>query len=194
MVVHDNHPSAIHVVEHIAGNQFTTSQFQRQTREFWVRIIVGIGKMVQQALSSSLRLCRFGQPNNGFHRLHLAEERTDTAKIVVSPMLEQASRLGSDLPLVWMQSPPLVHMLAQFIDEWGGIILLRCGRNSFSFVEHHLQLSSGFFSFLWLWNRRDELSPATAFSNLLGRLSALVEFPVTSRVLVRRIEDRAIEK
>ena len=187
MIVGDDDLGAIHVVQHIARNQFTTGviavrvvglehaqtifdrearrhdekatretfalrsahrvdglpgdqhrhnrgfsracgQLQSEAHEFRVGIIVGIREVVQKAFPGLPCLWRdLGQPNDSFHRLHLAEEGPDIAELVMSPMLEQASRLRGDLPLVWMQSAPLVHMLAQFIDDRGGIILLRGG-------------------------------------------------------------------
>lgn len=104
-------------------------QLQRQTHEFRVRVVVRVGEMVEKAFANPPGLRgNLSQPNNGFRRFHLAEERADTTKVVLSPMLKETSRLGSDLPLIWLQSPPLVHMLAQFVDDRRRIILLCGGR------------------------------------------------------------------
>jgi hypothetical protein len=40
-----------------------------------------------------------GQPDRGLRGLDLAEERTHAAELVVAPVLQQAGRLGRDLPL-----------------------------------------------------------------------------------------------
>jgi len=58
-------------------------------------------------------VCNLGKPDQGFHRLHLAEEWTDAAEYVVPPVLKQASRFRGDLPLILIgQRAPNVHALA----------------------------------------------------------------------------------
>ena len=67
--------------------------------------------MVEDALAC-LRLGRdFGQPDGRLGRLDLAEERADAAELVMPPVLEQARRLGRDLPLALGQFAPLVYVL-----------------------------------------------------------------------------------
>ena len=47
-----------------------------------------------------LRLGRdLGQPDGRFHGFDLAEERADTAELVMPPVLKQPGRFGSNLPL-----------------------------------------------------------------------------------------------
>src|SRR5581483_11245058 len=126
--------------------------------EFRVGIVVRVGEMVKKAFASPHRLWSYlDQPDGSFHCLYLAEEGPDVVELVMSPVLEQASGLRGDLPLVRMQRPPLVHVLAQFIDDWGGIILLRGGRNPLAFVENECLLSNRSFLLLRLRDRRNEL-------------------------------------
>ena len=56
-------------------------------------------KMIQHTFASC-RLGRdLGEPNRGFRRFDLAEERPHAAELVVSPMLQEPGGLGCDLPL-----------------------------------------------------------------------------------------------
>ena len=86
---------------------------------------VGAGQMVEKSLAA-LGLGRdLGQPDRGFHRLDLAEERANAAELVMPPVLEQAGRFRRDLPLVGIrQGPPLIHALTQLVDDRGRVVLL----------------------------------------------------------------------
>jgi hypothetical protein len=58
-------------------------------------------------------------------------------------MLEQPTGLGVDLPLVRMgQLPPLIHKLAQLVDDRSRIVLLSSRRKPFSLVKNELLLLS----------------------------------------------------
>jgi len=46
----------------------------------------------------------FTQPDGGLHGLHLAEERAHTSECEMTPVLQQASRFRSDLPLIRISS------------------------------------------------------------------------------------------
>jgi hypothetical protein len=79
------------------------------------------------------------------------------------------------------------------VDDRGRIVLLFGCREILALVKDEPLLGRSFLLF-WLWDGRDELGASPAFDDPLRRLAGLVEFPVTGRVFVRRIENRAIKK
>ena len=82
-------------------------------------------EMVKQALPVLGLRRDLGQPDRGFHRLDLAEERADAAELVMAPVLKKPRGLRRDLPLVGIgQGSPGVHVTAHLIDDRGGIVLL----------------------------------------------------------------------
>jgi len=110
-------------------------------------------------------------------------------------MLQQAGRFGSYLPQVGVgQSPPVFHMLAEFIDDGIRIISLPCIRKPLRVIGEEFCLVAIVFPFLRLRDRRNELSTPAALDNLLGRLSLGIKLPVLLWARIRRIQDRAIEK
>ncbi len=179
---------------HDGGLARAGGQLQREAHQFRIGVSVGVGQVVEQALSR-LRLRRdLGQPDGRLGRLHLAEERAHAAEIVMAPVLKQAGRLRRHLPWTLRQRPPLVHVLAHFVDDRGGIVLLLLRGKPLAFVEHDVLLCGHGSAFLRLRNRRNELRPATVFENLLCRLAALIKFPVPPRRLIGRVEDGVIEE
>ena len=136
------------------------------------------------------------EPDGGFHRLHLAEERPDVAELVLPPMLQQAGRFGRDLPLIGMrQAAPLIDLLPHGVDHGCCMFILLCLRGQpFAFVEHELLLCVGAFALPGLGNRRDKLCAAAALDNLLGRLPLVIKLPVPRRVGIGRVQDRMVEK
>ena len=69
-----------------------------------------------------------GQPDGGFDRLDLAEERADAAELVMPPVLQQASRFRRYLPFTWIrQRSPSVHMASYLVDDRGRVVLLLLG-------------------------------------------------------------------
>ena len=68
--------------------------------------------MIQELLTPNQVGCNFGAPDNGFCGFDLAEERTDVAELVMSPVLQQACCLRGNLPLADRELPPSVHQLA----------------------------------------------------------------------------------
>ena len=126
---------------HDGGLARAGGQLQREPHQFGVGVFVRCREMVEQALAV-LGLGRdLGQPDRGFHRLHLAEERADAAELVMAPVLKQAGRLRRDLPLIGIgQGPPCVHMTADLIDDRSGIVLLLLGRKPLAFVEDKSRL------------------------------------------------------
>ncbi len=110
-------------------------------------------------------------------------------------MLEQASRLWRDLPLTGTrQGAPGVHMSSNFLNEGGDVVLLLLRGKPIAFVENKCLLCGRLLPLLWFRDRRNEFGPASALDGLLSRLATRIEFPVASRVFVRRIEDGMVEK
>src|SRR5206468_3028356 len=99
-----------------------------------------------------------------------AEKRADPGELVVSPVLEQASGLGADVPLARVrQRPPLVHVAAYLVDHRGRVVLLLRGGEAFTFIEDELRLLR--LALLGLGDRGDEFGPAARFDDLLGWLA-----------------------
>ena len=159
--------------------------------------MIGPRQVFQKVLSGFPRSWRhLGQPDDGFRCLHLAEEGANVAELVMPPMLEKARRLRRHLPVagIW-QHPPPVHMPPHLVDILGGrIILLLLGRKPLAFVEDDGLLALWALPFLRLWDRCNELRPAAALNNPLCRLSACIEFPVSSRILIGRVQDGVLKE
>ena len=103
-------------------------KFQRKPHQLGIGVPVRRSEMVENALAVFGEWCDLGEPDRGFHRLHLAEERPDTAELVMAPMLQQAGRLRRDLPLIGIrQGTPGIYMTAHFIDDRRGVVLLFLG-------------------------------------------------------------------
>ena len=150
--------------------------------------------MVEQSFAALEVRRHFGQPNRGFDGFDLTKERTDAAERVVPPMLEEARRFRADLPMGGVgQGPPCIHVLAHFIDDGGGIVLLFPSGQALPLVEHHLGLPD-LFPFLRLRNGRDELCGATGFDCLLCGLSIFVQFPVALWAFVGRVQDGVVKE
>ena len=142
-----------------------------------------------------LRLRRdLGQPDRGFDRLDLAEERADAAELVMPPVLQEPRRFRRDLPLIGIgQRPPRVDVAADFVDDRSRVVLLLLRRKPLAFVEHESRLRGG-FALLRLRDRRDEFGAAPALDDLLRRLPRLIELPMPPWALVGRVQNRMIKK
>ena len=183
--------------EHGHDHRFacTRSKFQSQPHEFWIGLLVGFCQMVQDDLVLlGVFWSHFCQPDGCFDRFDLAEERADSVECVMSPMLEQPSRLRRHLPFSRIGPlSPLIDLTADFVDDWGGIILLLSGRKPFAVIEHHFLLCR-LLALLWLWDRCDELRPSTVLDNPLRGLAIGIKFPMSTRVLVGRVEYGMLEE
>ena len=82
--------------------------------------------MVKEALPDLTHARRnLGEPDDGFHGFDLAEKGSDTAELMVTPMLKQARSLRRHLPLVRVRDvSPLVNELAHLIDNRRVVLLL----------------------------------------------------------------------
>ena len=117
------------------------------------------------------------------------------AELVMPPVLEQQGRFGRNAPVVGIgDGSPLVDVPANFVDGGSNVILLLFRGKAPSFVKDQLLLTSPSrpAPLPRLWNGRDELSPATALNDLLGRLPSLVQLPVPVGVFIRGVQYRPV--
>ncbi len=124
---------------HDGGLAGSGGEFQRKTHELGVGVIIGIGQMIEETLAGfTAGWGDFGQPDSGFDGLQLAKERANVVEFVAAPMLQKMSGFGRYLPIVRIRpASPLVDMMAKFVDDGGGrIVLLFFRREPFAFVEY----------------------------------------------------------
>jgi len=111
---------------------------------------------------------------------------------VVSPVLEQARRLGRDVPVVRVrQTPPGVDTLANRLDECVLLVLLGRSRQALAFVEDEAGL---LLVLLRLRNRGDEFGVTPRLDDPLRRLSILIQLPVAGGIGVGGIENGVFEE
>src|ERR1035441_4439423 len=139
----------------------------------------------------------FGEPDGGFNGFDLAEERFYAGERVLAPVLEQAGGFGGDVPLVGIgQLPPLVHILADFINDGVGVVLLLGGGNVLRLGEKDFGLlfGVGAAALLWLGDGSDEGGAAAGLGDVVGGLAVGVELPVAAGIGVRGVEDGLLEE
>ncbi len=109
---------------------------------------------------------------------------------------QKKGRFRGDPPSVGVgYLPPPVDFLTDPIDDRGVLVLLVFGRKTLALVEHHGSLLSGCpLELLRFGYRSDELGRPPMLGNLLGRLSSIVQLPVTARVLIGGVDDRLIDE
>ena len=111
-----------------------------------------------------------------------------------TPMHEKLDGFGCDLPIRRIrQGTPGPQALPHFIDDWGWIVLLLLGRKALTLIEDNLPLVRT-LPFLRFRDRRDELCRSPVFDDSLCRLSLIVQFPMSLRTLIGRIQNRMLEK
>ena len=178
---------------HDGGLASAGRELEREPSKAGVRLFVGGREMVEESTAFVAGTRRdLGQPDSGLCRFDLAEEGADVAEPVVAPMLQEPSRLGSHPPPARVRNrPPRIDLAPESVDDLHQLVLLavrlQCLRR---LVEVHLALSA----LLGLRNRGDERDAAAAIEDAARGLAALVEFPVTRRVLVGRVENGAVEE
>jgi hypothetical protein len=134
----------------------------------------------------------FGQPDGGFHRFDLTEERPQTAEFMVPTMFQQLRRRRSDLPQVRVRlGTPHLDMTANLVDPILGVFLF--GLRAL-FLRIQLETLLKFCCLFQLGNRRDEVRFSPRLDDVLRGLTALVEFPVTRGLCVGRVQNRLREK
>ena len=117
--------------------------------------------------------------------------------MVASPVPKQTGGFRSYSPLAGIrQVSPLVDLPAYSIDDRLEVVLLVfCSQLLCFLIEHQRGLLLGSSpSSPGLGDRCDEIGWPACPDNLLGRLSVCVQFPMTVGFLVRRVEDRSLEK
>ncbi len=180
---------------HHGGLARAGGELQREAHQFGVGVLVGAGEVIEQALAR-LGLGRdLGQPDGGFDRLDLAEERADAAELVMPPVLKQAGRFRRDLPLAGVgQGAPRIHMAAHLVDDRGGIVLLLLGGEALAFVEDNLLLARELFRFFGLGMGVMNSARRRCLDDLLRGLPCLIQLPVPQRTFVGGVQDRVVEE
>ena len=134
----------------------------------------------------------FGEPDERLHCFDLAKEGPVADELVAAPMLQEPGGLGRDLPATGIgNQAPGVHPLPQTGNDGHRVVLLCLTGQALAFVEDHPALSRALAR---SGDRRDEFGGPAALADAVGRLPFLVELPVTSRALVRRIQNRLTEE
>ena len=102
-------------------------------------------------------------------------------------MLEEAGRLRGYPPSTRVRTlAPVVHLAPDAVDDLGVLfVLLLPRRKALALVEDQRLLLRGASALPRPGDGRDELGPAAALDDLLGRLAVPVELPVSARMRVR---------
>jgi len=100
-------------------------------------VTVCIGYVLNETLAGLANYgCNLGQPDCCFDCFQLTEEGSDTAELVMPPVLEQACGFGGYAPVVRARyGAPLIDLLAHAIDDGRVDVLLVSRRKTFAFIE-----------------------------------------------------------
>ena len=171
-------------------------QLQRQPREIGVRLLVHVVEPLEDLAHLAAATLRrdLGQPDRRLDGLDLAEERADVAEVVLAPVLQQARRLGRNVPLRLGRGSPDVYLPSQHVDGRRRVVLLLFGGEPLPFVDDHRCLLSPAALLPWTRHGRDVGRRASLFEEPVRGLALVVELPVARRVLVRRVENRGFEE
>lgn len=114
---------------HDRGFACAGGKLQGQTRQAGVSIIIGVLQIFEKLFPAFAILGRdLRQPDGCFHRFQLTEERTDAAKFMMPPVLQQTPRFGGDLPGFRVrEGTPGCDCVAQLVDARGQFIFLLLG-------------------------------------------------------------------
>lgn len=139
-------------------------QFQGETREPRIGVIVSVGEMVKESRAAFTETGGdLREPNKRFGCFDLTEERPDRAECMVAPVVEEAGCLWSDQPLFGISElSPFVDENAKLIDNWRWVVLLLFCRDALALVKHHLRLRAFALALARLGDGRNELSGATS--------------------------------
>ena len=104
-------------------------ELQRKPQQFGVGLLVCPLDVIPELLAALAEFrCDLGQPDRCLDGLDLTEERTNALKGMVPPVLEEAGRLGRDLPVVRVgELAPTLHVGTDFVDDRSGVVLLHSG-------------------------------------------------------------------
>ena len=168
-------------------------ELEGEPGEARVRLLVRGREEVEEAAPLSAETWRhFGEPDHSLHRLGLAEEGPDAAEAVAAPVSEKSGRLGGHAPFAGVRNrPPRVDPAAEVVDDLHQIVLLARGLQR---LGHRVKDDLALAPLLRLGDRGDEGCGAAMVDEPTRRLAALIELPVSCRVLVGRVEDRALEE
>ena len=171
-------------------------ELQGQPRQPRVGPGVGRFEVVEEGLRAGAETRRgFGEPDQRFDRLDLAEEGPKAAEAVVAPVPQQAGRLRGDAPMARVrQRPPPVHVATELVDDGRRIVLLGLRGNPGAIPELQRVLGAGGLAFPGLRDGGDELGPPAPVDEPVGRLPLRVELPMAGGVLVRGVDDRMGEE
>jgi hypothetical protein len=98
---------------------------------------------------------------------------------MVAPVLQEASSLGDDAPVIGVGiQPPAIDLLAYPVDDGSVIVALSLGAEALALVKRKLDLLGCTLLLLRLGGGRDELVAAPGLEDLVCRLTCLVQLPV----------------
>ena len=173
------------------------ASFRASRMQFWIGIIVGVGKMFEKTLYPLLAVRgNLRQPDGRFYRFDLAKEWSDIVECVMPPMLKQTSCFRRNLPVVldsvsFAMGP---HDSRSSLMMEVGSYCCSSVESPLPFIENNCAVWSEPFRFFGFGNRRDELCSAAGFDNLLRWLALVIELPMPRRILVGRVKDRLLKK
>ncbi len=163
---------------HYRGLAGAGGELQGESREPGVRLFAGLLQVIQDLplVPPELR-GDLGQPDEGLHRLDLAEERPDVAEVVAAPVPEEPRRLGRHPPRARIgQLAPAVHSVADVADERRQVVLLILGFERLrSLFEDDLPLRC--LLLLCRRDRRDKRHLAPPLDDPVRGLAARVQLP-----------------
>jgi hypothetical protein len=181
---------------HDRGLAAAGRHLQSDAKEFRVRLLVGTLQMLAELVVAAFPPGNFRQPDGGLDRLHLAEEWPDGLELVVTPVGEQALGCRGNAPVVGIRNPPPgFEMLAKFVDHPSWVVLLVLGRKVLGVGKDEAGLGRLTLLLPRFGHRRDELgSSASGDGGPIQRLAVVVQGMVPGWRVVRRVQDRMLEK
>ena len=137
---------------------------------------------------------KLGEPDGSFHGFDLAEKRPEALERMMAPVLQQPRCFRCDLPLIGVrQISPGFDVAPDLIDDRGWIVFLLARRQAVGTAENEFLLPLPLPTLPRLWNRRNEVGSTPRFHNFVGRLAVGIEFPMTSRKGVGRIQNWSLD-
>ena len=176
-----------------AGGEFERRSADEGIGRFFGSFVNAL-QVAQESLAVGAPGCRFGEPDEGFHGFDLAEEGTDIAEGVVSPVMQQAGGFGGNLPLAAVEFAPAVDGGANFVDSRGWIVVVFLAGGESQFLLIVLLAGRGAFALLRFGDGGNELRVPARIDDAGGGASLFVQLPVATRVLVGAVEDRLLEE
>ena len=178
---------------HHGGLAGSGRELEGEPPEAGVGVLAGALQRAQQFARPPIAALgrHLGQPDQRLDGLDLAEEGAEVAELVPPPVIEQAGRLGRDLPALPGQTAPRADQSAQFLDAGGELVLLVLAGEALALVEHHRTLAAATAG---RRHRRHKRHGPAPFFDVAGRQPGAVELPVARGCLVRRVQYRLFEE